>query len=133
MAALTSSHFLYLHLTTNPKCMAETISWKDFEKVDVRAGTVIRVEDFPEARKPAYQLWIDLGEEIGVRKSSAQLTSLYTKQDLVGRQVVCVVNFAPRQVANFMSEVLVTGFILEGGEVVLTTLERTVPNGTRLA
>jgi tRNA-binding protein len=109
------------------------IQWADFEKVDLRAGTVVQVEDFPEARKPAYKLWVDLGAELGIRKSSAQLTRLYSKEELMGRQVVCVVNFESRQVANFMSEILVTGFIVENGDVILTALERPVPNGTRLA
>ncbi|MFC0183511.1 tRNA-binding protein [Pseudarcicella hirudinis] len=109
------------------------ITWEDFEKVELRAGTILEVRDFPKARKPAYQLIINLGPEIGIRQSSAQLTRLYTKEDLLNKQVVCVTNFAPRQVANFISEVLVTGFILEDGEVVLTAIERPVPNGTLLA
>lgn len=110
-----------------------TITWPDFEKIELRAATIVRVEDFAKARKPAYKLWVDLGSELGIKQSSAQLTKLYAKDDLLGRQVVCVSNFAPRQVADFMSEVLVTGFILEDGEVVLTAVERPVPNGTLLA
>ena len=110
-----------------------TITWPDFEKVELRAATIVRVEDFVKARKPAYKLWVDLGSELGIKQSSAQLTKLYAKDDLLGRQVVCVSNFAPRQVADFMSEVLVTGFILEDGEVVLAAVERPVPNGTLLA
>jgi tRNA-binding protein len=111
----------------------QPISWSDFEKVDLRAGTILRAEDFPRARKPSYQLWIDLGPELGVKCSSAQLTRLYTKEELVGRQVLCVVNFPPRQIANFFSEVLTTGFVLPDGEVILTQPDRPVPNGTRLA
>ena len=111
----------------------KTISWQDFEKMELRAGTILEVKDFLKAKKPAYQLVIDLGEEIGIKQSSAQLTKLYSKEDLVGRQVICVTNFAPRQVANFISEILVTGFILPDGEVILSSIERPVPNGTLLA
>lgn len=111
----------------------ETISWQDFEKVELRAGTILEVRDFPKAKKPAYQLVVDLGEEIGIKQSSAQITKLYAKEELLGKQVVCVTNFPPRQIADFLSEILVTGFILPDGEVVLTAIERPVPNGTKLA
>ena len=111
----------------------ETITWQDFEKVELRAGTIIEVNDFPKAKKPAFQLKVDLGEEIGIKQSSAQLTKLYSKEELLGKQVLCVTNFPPRQIANFLSEILVTGYILDDGEVVLSSIERPVPNGTRLA
>ena len=109
------------------------ISWQDFEKVELRAGTVIQVEDFPKVRKPAYKIWVDLGEEIGTKRSSAQVTKRYSKEELLGKQVICVTNFPPKQVADFISEVLVTGFVLPDGEVILAQSERAVPNGTRLA
>lgn len=109
-----------------------TITWNDFERVELRAGTIVAVEEFPEARKPAYILTVDLGE-LGLRKSSAQVTALYAPQDLIGRQVICVTNFPPKQIGPIMSEVLVTGFYRAGGEVVLAVPERPVPNGTRLA
>ncbi len=108
------------------------ITWDDFEKVEIRIGTVIRVEDFPDSKKPAYKLWIDFGK-YGVKKSSAQITKLYTKDNLTGKQVVCVTNFPPKQIAGFESEVLTTGFILEDGEVVLAIPERKIQNGSRLA
>ncbi len=111
----------------------ETITWQDFEKVELRAGTIIEVSDFPKARKPAYKLLIDFGLGIGVKRSSAQITKLYTKEELVGKQVICVTNFPPRQIADFMSEVLTTGFILEDGEVVLSEPQKKVPNGSLLA
>lgn len=110
----------------------ELINWDDFEKVDLRVGTVLTAEPYPEARKSAYKLTVDLGEEIGVKKSSAQITALYSLDELVGKQVICVVNFPPRQIGKFMSEILVTGFADENGDIVLTSVERKLPNGARL-
>lgn len=108
------------------------ISFDDFLKVDVRVGTVLRAEPYPEARKPAIKLWIDFGGEIGEKKTSAQITAHYTPDDLVGRQVLAVVNFPPRQIGKFMSEVLVLGMPDENGEVVLVGPDDTVPVGGRL-
>ncbi len=110
----------------------ETINWQDFKKVELLAGTIIEVLEFPEARKPAYKLKIDLGPSIGIKKSSAQITNFYTKEELLGKQVLCVVNFKSRQIGPFISEVLTTGFIQEEG-VVLAVPDKKVPNGLKLA
>ncbi len=108
------------------------ISFDDFLKVDVRVGTVLRAEPYPEARKPAIKLWIDFGEEIGEKKTSAQITAHYSPDTLVGRQVLAVVNFPPRQIGKFMSEVLVLGMPDENGAIVLVGPDQTVPTGGRL-
>lgn len=112
--------------------MSDVISFDDFLAVDIRVGTIIKAEDFPEARKPAYKLQIDFGDEIGVKKSSAQITSHYSLDDLVGRQVMAVVNFPPRQIGPVMSEVLTLGVTDGEGEVVLMGPTKNVPNGGRL-
>ena len=111
--------------------MAE-IDFDDFLKVDVRVGRVIRAEPFPQARKPAIRMWVDFGPDFGERKTSAQVTVHYDPADLVGRQVMAVVNFPPRQIGRFMSEVLVLGFPDEDGAIVLATPDRDVPDGGRL-
>ncbi|SDQ26562.1 tRNA-binding protein [Pseudoxanthomonas sp. CF125] len=110
----------------------QMISWSDFEKVELRVGRVVAAEPFPQARRPAYVLQIDFGEEIGTRKSSAQITALYRPEDLVGRQVVAVINFPSKQIGPLMSECLVTGFHDANGEVVLCVPDRDVPLGTKL-
>jgi tRNA-binding protein len=112
--------------------MTETIAWADFERVDIRVGTVVDARPFPEATKPAIQLWVDFGAELGVKKSSAQITVHYTPDRLIGRQVMAVVNFPPRQIGPFMSEVLVLGVSDENGAVVLLRPDFPVPNGGRM-
>lgn len=109
-----------------------TISFDDFHKVDIRVGTVIRAEPFPEARKPAIKLWVDFGGDIGVKKSSAQITRHYQPDGLIGRQVVAVVNFPPRQIGSFMSEILCLGLPDPDGQVVLLSPDQPVPNGGRM-
>ncbi len=109
----------------------KTISWQDFESVDVRVWTIIDVQDFPEARNPAYKVWVDFGKELWIKKTSAQITKLYTKEELLGKQILWVVNFPPMQIGNFMSEFLITGVHTDWW-VVLSSLERKVENGWKL-
>ncbi|MES2727713.1 MAG: tRNA-binding protein [Bacteroidota bacterium] len=109
-----------------------TITWPDFEKVALHVGTIIQVEEFLEAKKPAYKIWVDFGEKIGVKKTSAQVTFHYTKQDLLGKQIVGVINFEPKQIANFISEFLLTGFADENGHIIITAVDKPTPNGSKL-
>lgn len=109
-----------------------TITWNDFEQVELRAGTITHAEAFPEARKPAYKLTIDFGEEIGIRRSSAQITNHYQPDDLVGKQILAVVNFPAKQIGPFMSQCLVTGCYREDGSVILVSPDKPVPNGAKL-
>lgn len=111
----------------------ETISWSDFERVELRVGTIVSVDDFPEARKPAFQIRADFGPGIGIKQSSAQITALYTKDELIGRQILGIVNFPPKQIGPFRSEFLVTGLYREDGAVVLAVPDQQVPNGAKLA
>ncbi len=108
------------------------IEWNDFQKVELRVGTIVDVQDFPEARNPAYKLTVDFGDDIGIKKSSAQITDLYGKDTLIGRQVLGVVNFPKKQIGPMMSECLITGFHREDGAVVLAMPEMNVPNGAKL-
>lgn len=112
--------------------MQSEITWTDFEKIEILAGKIIRVEDFPEARKPAFQLSIDFGKKVGIRKSSAQITRRYSKEDLLNRQIVAVVNFPKKQIGKFMSECLVLGAMGEEGDVVLLSPDFKVENGLRI-
>ena len=109
------------------------ISWNDFQKIELRIGTILEVEDFPEARKPAWKLTVDFGDPTGVRRASAQITDLYSSEELVGKQVLGVVNFPPKQIGPFMSECLVTGFVQPDGSVVLAVPDKPVANGLRLS
>ncbi|MGO4289351.1 tRNA-binding protein [Chitinophaga sp. RAB17] len=111
----------------------ETINWPDFEKIEIRAGTILEANDFPKARNPSYQLVIDFGPELGIKKSSAQITTLYSKEELIGKQIVAVVNFPPKQIANFMSECLVLGVVGDNKDVVLLQPNKQVSNGQRVA
>lgn len=108
------------------------LTWDDFKKVEMRAGTILKAEDFPEARNPSYRLEIDFGK-LGIKKTSAQITHLYKKEDLINKQIIAVTNFPPKQIANFMSECLVLGVVQENKEVVLLQPEREVPNGDPVA
>ena len=108
------------------------ITWDEFQKVEMRVGTIIEVNDFPEAIKPAYQLKVDLGEEIGMKQSSAQITDLYSKDDLINKQIVAVVNFPPKQIGSFMSECLITGFYNSDNSVVLAVPDQSISNGALL-
>jgi tRNA-binding protein len=110
----------------------EYITWDDFERIDIRTGTIIKAEEFPKAKKPAYQLFIDFGPEIGIKRSSAQITTYYTPSDLIYRQVVAIVNFPPKQIANFISECLVLGVYDEQNHVVLLQPDKMVPNGMKI-
>lgn len=109
----------------------QTIDYTDFQKIDLRVGTIVKAEPFEKTRQPAYKIWVDLGE-IGIKKSSAQITHLYLPEELLGKQVVCVCNFKPKQIADFMSEILVTGFDDGQDQVILATCDKSVPNGSRL-
>jgi tRNA-binding protein len=111
---------------------AERIAFADFQKVEIRVGTVVRAEPFEQARRPAYKLWVDFGADLGIKKTSAQVTRRYVAPELIGRQVAAVVNFPPKQIGKFMSEILVLGFPDDKGEVVLIGPDRPVPNGGRL-
>lgn len=123
-----------MHINFSPDSeSAPEINFDQFLAVDIRVGTIVSVSDFPKARKPSYRLEIDFGPTIGIKKSAAQITALYTPEDLLGRQIAAVVNFPPRQIANFFSEVLTLGFADKNGDIVLVAIEKGVPNGARLA
>lgn len=109
----------------------KTISWNDFESVDIRVWTITDVQDFPEIRNPSYKVWVDFGEELWIKKTSAQITQLYTKEDLIGKQILWVVNFEPKQIGKFMSEFLIT-WVNSDSWIVLSSLEREVENGEKL-
>lgn len=122
-----------MHLDFNPDSpVASAIQFDDFLKVDIRVGTVIEVNEFPEAKKPSYKMKIDFGSGVGIKKSSAQITHHYSANDLVGKKVLAVVNFPPRQIGKFLSEVLVLGLSDDQNQIVLFSLDHEVPNGARL-
>ena len=108
------------------------ISWSDFEKIDIRTGTIVNAEEFPKAKKPAYKLTIDFGNEIGIKKSSAQITNHYSTQDLLGQQIIAVVNFPPKQIADFISECLVLGVYDQNKEVILLKPQKEIANGSKI-
>ena len=108
------------------------LTWEDYNKIDLRVGTIIEVNDFPEAIKPAYQIKVDLGENIGIKQSSAQITELYTKDELINKQVIVIINFPPKKIGPFISECLITGFYKDEKRVVLATTDLKVPNGSSL-
>ena len=108
------------------------ITWEEFLKVEIRVGTIIEINDFPEAIKPAYKIKVDLGEQLGIKQSSAQITDLYSKDDLINKQVVVVVNFPPKKIASFTSECLITGFYGNNNKVILAVPDKPIPNGTIL-
>lgn len=110
-----------------------TITWDDFEKVDIRVGKIIKVENNEKARKPAYKIWVDFGEKIGVKQSSAQIKDLYLKEDLLNKKVLCVINFEPKLIAGFKSEILITGLYRKSGDVVLITPDKEIELGAKLA
>ena len=112
--------------------MNETITWPDFTKIDMRVGTIIEIKDFPEARKPAYQIHVDFGKNIGIRKTSAQITQRYSKEELLGKQIIAVVNFPKKQIANFMSECLILGAV-DGSDVILLQPQAEVDNGLKIS
>ena len=111
----------------------KNISWDEFQNIEIKVGTIIQVNDFPEAKKAAFQLKVDLGEEIGIKQSSAQITDLYSKEDLLGKQVIVVVNLLPKKIGTFISDCLITGFYNKNQKVVLAVPEQKVDNGSRLA
>lgn len=108
------------------------ITWSEFESVELRVGTITQVQEFPEAKKPAYKIWADFWKEIGIKKTSAQITKHYTKESLIGKQIIWVLNFPPKQVGSFMSEFLCTGFYREDGSVILAIPEQDIPNGSKM-
>lgn len=112
--------------------MDKFISWEDFEKIELKVGTVVKAEEFPEARRPAYKVWVDFGGDMGIKKSSAQITVHYTPEELIGKQIVAVVNFPAKQIGPIKSEFLLTGFYDENDDVVIAQPERAVPNGAKL-
>jgi len=122
----------YEVLTLIQNYIMKNIQWSDFEKIDIRAGTIVEVDDFPEARKPAFKVKVDLGTALGIKKSSAQLTVHYTKENLMGKQVICIVNFPPKQIGKYISEILITGFSDKHNGVVLAQPHLQVPNGSKL-